>query len=78
MEKQRSCPACGKVLEDGEMHRAKTYQVNPESTMSLDILSPRSAKPLFSKRFWVCDRTIGWLEYLVRTYKEPGDFVNVP
>jgi hypothetical protein len=78
MERIRTCPACDKVLKDEEIHRAKVFQVNPESTMTLDVLSPRFIKPLFSKRFWICDATIGWLEYLVKTYKEPGDFVNVP
>jgi hypothetical protein len=77
VERQRTCPACGKQLAEEEIHRSKVFQVNPESTMNLDVLSPSLTKPLFSKRFWVCDATIGWLEYLVKTYREPGDFVNV-
>lgn len=67
MRRQRVCPACGKVLEDGEMHRAKPFEALPV--------------PQFAwKRFWVCDATIEGLEKLVKTYREAtwDQFVDVP
>lgn len=68
MDKQRSCPACGKVLEDKEVHLAKPFEVkHPVPQM------PR-------KRFWVCNETIEGLEKLVNMYRITGldGLINVP
>lgn len=69
MNKQRSCPACGKILENGEMHLAKPF----------DNLNQVPQMPL--KRFWICNATINSLEKLIKMYQEAkiwDGFVNVP
>lgn len=67
MEKQRTCPACGKILKE-DMHRGMAFMVQNQVPQM----------PL--KRFWICDETIDSLEKIVKMYREGrwDRFTNIP